>query len=96
MSKPYPTIHLPKLADHERLCRELWRLGYLYGGGRMTEDETWRRWEGGGDSHMWPYIDSQFMMTRSMRQLSYESHIAMNSVNQFLDYVRRNHPFNRA
>ena len=92
MPKPHPIIHLPKLADHERLARGLHRLGYRYGHAMETEDEMWQRWASHGVAHTYPYTLDGFYMSRAVSVSGRLcGHTKVNSVSHFLDYVRRHH-----
>ncbi len=91
MSKPFPIIHLPNMADHERLIRGLWRMGYRTGWSRRTwsEDETWARWAtdtSGLSRHVHVYVYSPHLISRATFRL--EDKTLVNSVNHFLSYVK--------
>lgn len=94
MSKPYPIIHLPNVADQEKLIRGLYRMGYRTGSTRRswTEDGTWTHWIEASTSH-WPYIYlyGNMLISRTTVREGLPTCALLNSVNQFLAYTRRHH-----
>ncbi len=89
MSKPFPIIHLPNMADHERLIRGLWRMGYRTGWSRRTwdEDRTWASWPDPRLSgHTYIYVYSPHLISRATFKPTDKT--LVNSINHFLSYVK--------
>ncbi len=94
MSKPLPIIHLTRPADHERLVRGLYALGYSYYGAsvaqglRMYLRDTLAK-DGVRMIYPWLTLDSGAEMT-AYQELSHAgvARTVVNSVNHFLAYAK--------
>lgn len=92
MSLPIPVIYLPKASDQIVLMRGLYALGYKYGGRSLPSAiHDWSQHTGPDLMQVtYPYMMIELddkRVTASIRRPS--SGTPINSIRQFLSYVRR-------
>lgn len=93
MTKPFPVIFLPRIADHPGLINGLYDLGYHYS--MYQRDEGIRRWLGSmgtnPDKALYPWVMLKvggFVSGQSRRDNVSANCTPVNSVRHFLAYAR--------